>query len=135
MRAACNREEPWFSYVPGKSNGVRTCIQGPPYSTFELWLLVWEDAGEDFAECARVFVTRRESGERRLHLGDGGSVGNPKGVPKRKSFGESLPNVPYAKLIVEIDQADQFGEDVGKPRLLAMASGSHLGDGIPLMRS
>ena len=26
-------------------------------------------------------------------------------------------------------------EDVGKPRLLAMASGSHLGDGIPLMRS
>jgi len=26
-------------------------------------------------------------------------------------------------------------EDVGKPRLLAMANGSHLGDGIPLMRS
>ena len=26
-------------------------------------------------------------------------------------------------------------KDVGKPRLLAMASGSHLGDGIPLMRS
>ena len=25
--------------------------------------------------------------------------------------------------------------DVGKPRLLAMANGSHLGDGIPLMRS